>query len=76
MPSNAFGAKSAQDGTIWLRPRGARDARTQENGGVRADSAIPCSSTTPYGPRLRAPGHPHSNCIGASIRWTRSRAWH
>jgi hypothetical protein len=40
----------------------------QENGGVLADPAVPARA-------LRAnQGHPHGNCIGASIRWTRSRA--
>jgi tetratricopeptide (TPR) repeat protein len=40
------------------------------NGGVREDSAIPARALLPTDQ-----GRPHSNCIGASIRWTRSRAW-
>src|SRR5271156_88022 len=42
----------------------------RENGGVHADSAIPARAFS-----LGTADRPRSNCIGASIRWTRSRAW-
>jgi hypothetical protein len=59
--------KVARENAVLFRPIRAR--RTTKNGGALADSAIPARAT------LHADqGHPHSNCIGASIRWNRSRA--
>jgi len=44
--------------------------RAAENGGALADSAIPARA-----PLFADHGHLHSNCIEASCRWIRSRAW-
>ncbi len=43
---------------------------SQENGGVLVDPAIPARLPLPA-----EQGHLHGNCIEASFRWTRSRAW-
>jgi hypothetical protein len=44
--------------------------RAQENGGALTDSAIPARA-----PACADQGHLHGNCIEASYRWIRSRAW-
>ena len=56
--------------TIGKVKRSPDQVALKENGGVLANPAVPARAL------LRADqGHPHGNCIGASIRWTRSRAW-